>query len=54
MLAEENEHTEFEGRRSKHRNPDYDDEVEGLMRYFRMDNYVEFVDFIRKARRASA
>ena len=40
---------EFEGRKTKYRNPDYDDnEVEGLMKYFSMTDYVEFVDFIRK------
>lgn len=43
---------EFEGRRTKYRNPDYnDDEVEGLMRYFSMTDYIEFVDFIRKVDR---
>lgn len=40
---------EFEGQRIKYRNPDYDDdEVEGLMKYFSMTDYVEFVDFMRK------
>ncbi|MEM2141255.1 hypothetical protein [Nitrososphaera sp.] len=46
---------EFEGRRTKYRNPDYnDDEVEGLMRYFSMTDYIEFVDFIRRSTGASA
>lgn len=46
---------EWHGQRQKYRNPDYEDgEVEGLMKYFGMTDYVEFVDFIRKARRASA
>lgn len=43
---------EFQGLRSRYRNPDYDDdEIEGLMRYFGMTDYVEFVDFIRKVHR---
>lgn len=35
--------------RLKYCHPEYSDgEIDGLMRYFRFETYVEFLDFLRK------
>jgi len=40
------------GRRAKYRNPDYDDyEVDALMKYFQIEDYSEFVEFVKNARK---
>jgi len=33
----------------KYCHPDYsDEEIDGLMRYFRFDTYIDFLDFLKK------
>lgn len=35
--------------RVKYRHPEYSDrQIDGLMRYFRFDRYIDFLDFLRK------
>ena len=35
--------------RVKYSHPEYSDgEIDGLMKYFRFETYVEFLDFLRK------
>lgn len=35
--------------RVKYSHPEYSDrQIDGLMRYFRFDTYLEFVDFLKK------
>lgn len=38
--------------RVKYCNPEYSDgEIDGLMKYFRFDTYLEFLEFMRKHKR---
>lgn len=46
--------SELKGRRAKYRNPDYNDqEVEALMEYFQIEDYSEFVEFVKNARKCA-
>jgi hypothetical protein len=37
--------------RVKYCHPEYSDgEIDGLMKYFRLETYIEFLDFMRKHR----
>lgn len=43
---------ELHSRRAKYRNPNYeDDEIDALMRYLQIEDYQEFVEFVKNARK---